>query len=116
MKSLSYVFSAPVNAIHKNPVSLHQLVGHLVNSFLPLAVSKQNFFVNDIDRSFQVDADEQVLAFAVGNMMLNAIRQSRSSCVRIDVVQKYNGIQLRIRNNGICYYGNILNSLETIAA
>lgn len=116
MKSLSYVFSAPVNAIHNNPVSLHQLVDRLMCSFLPLAVSKQNFFVNDINESCHVNADKQVLAFAVGNMMLNAIRQSRSSCVRIDVVQKCNGIQLRIRNNGISYYGNILNSLETIAA
>lgn len=116
MKSLSYVFSATANVTQPNTVCLHQLVDRLMISFLPLAVSKQNFFINDIDQSFRVEGDEQVLAFAVGNMMLNAIRQSRSTCVRIDIVRKCNGIQLRIRNNGISYYGNILNSMENIAA
>ena len=118
MKSLSYVFGATeqTTIANANNVSLHHLVNRLMDSFLPLAVSKNSFFINDTDANFNVQADEQELAFLVGNMMMNAIRHSRATCVRIDVVRKYNGIQLRIRNNGAFYYSTIFNSFANVAA
>lgn len=117
MKNLSHVFGhqSTTTLAPSNGVSLHQLVDRLMDSFIPLAVSKHSFIINDIDAGFNVQADEQVLAFVVGNMMLNAIRHSRSSCIRIDVIRKYNGIQLRIRNNGACYYGTVFNTFNAAA-
>lgn len=118
MKNLSYVFGHNETTTVANPiaVSLHALVDRLMESFIPMAVSKHSFIINDIDAGFNVQADEQVLAFVVGNMMMNTIRHSKSSCIRIDVVRKYNGIQLRIRNNGACYYGTVFNSFANNAA
>ena len=118
MKNLSYVFGASHETTVSNDhnVSLHHLVNRLMDSFIPLAVSKHSFIINDIDAAFKVQADEQVLAFVIGNMMENAIRHSRSACVRIDVIRKYNGIQVRIRNNGACYYSTVFNSYANVAA
>lgn len=118
MKNLSYVFAAneATTISNTNNVSLHDLVDRLLNSFLPLAVSKHSFMINDIEAGFNVQGDEQELAFVIGNMIMNAIKHSKSACVRIDVVRKYNGIQLRIRNNGACYYSTIFNSYANKAA
>jgi signal transduction histidine kinase len=118
MKNLSYVFAAneatPIS--NASNVSLHDLVDRLMNSFLPLAVSKHSFMINDIEAGFNVQGDEQELAFVIGNMMMNAIKYSRSACVRIDVIRKYNGIQIRIRNNGACYYSTLFNNYANVAA
>lgn len=118
MKSLSYVFGHQSTTIvsHGNTISLHNLVDRLMNSFLPMAVEKHSFMINDIGAGFNVQADEQELAFVVGNMMMNAIKHSKSACVRIDVIRKYNGIQLRIRNNGACYYSTVFNNYANVAA
>jgi signal transduction histidine kinase len=117
MQTLSHTFGTfNETTVSPNRVSLHHLVDRLMDSFLPLAVAKHSFFINDIDAAFTIQADEQELAFVVGNMMMNAINHSRSACVRIDVVKKYNGIQLRIRNNGACYYGTVFNSFANVAA
>lgn len=118
MKSLSYVFghesTTAVSNVHN--ISLHNLVDHLMDSFLPLAVAKHSFIINDIDAGFNVEGDEQVMAYIIGNMMMNAIGHSKAACVRIDVIRKYNGIQVRIRNNGACYYSSVFNSIGQIAA
>ena len=118
MKTISFAFAAnSETTVHETGnVSLHHLVDRLMDSFLPLAVSKHSFIINDIDADFKVQADEQELAFVVGNMMISAIKHSKAACIRIDVIRKYNGIQLRIRNNGACYYSTVFNSFANVAA
>ena len=77
MKSLSHVFGHNETATTPNTtistVSLHQLVDRLMVSFIPLAVAKKSFIINDIDTEFAIEADEQVLAFVVGNLLNNMI-------------------------------------------
>ncbi len=117
MKSLSYVFGATETATtvsNANNVSLHHLVDRLMDSFIPLAVSKRSFIVNDIDAGFDVQADEQVLAYVVGNMLNNVINSSKSVCIRIEAVRKENGIQLRVRNNGSFFYSTVANSFAPV--
>jgi len=113
MKSLSYVFGHPATnttVSNANQVSLHRLVDRLMLSFIPLAVSKNSFIINDIDIDFDLQADEQVLAFVIGNMMNNVISSSRSVCIRVEAVRKEHGIQVRVRNNGSYFYSIIANS------
>jgi signal transduction histidine kinase len=109
MKTLSHVFGTTheTTVTDTENVSLHHLVDRLMVSFIPLAVSKHSFIINDIDARLNVQADEQVLAFIVGNMMINVINSSRSACIRIEAIKKPNGIQLRISNNGTRYYSTI---------
>jgi signal transduction histidine kinase len=117
MKSLSHVFGTiqETTVTNNDHVSLHHLVDRLMDSFIPLAVSKHSFIINDIDTGLKVQADEQVLAFLVGNMMINVINSSRSACVRIEAIKKPNGIQLRISNNGQRYYSTIFNTFGLAA-
>ena len=116
MKSLSYVFgpneTTTVSTI--NNISLHNLVDRLMNSFLPLAVAKHSFIINDIDHEFSVEADEQVLAFVVGSFMTNLINSSKSVCIRVQAKRTENGIQLRVSNNGTFFYSTVANSFAPV--
>src|SRR5688572_5363282 len=116
MKSLSYVFGHNETATVSNTssVSLHHLVDRLMDSFIPLAVAKRSFIINDIDVEFNVQADEQMLAFVVGNLLSNVINSSKSVCIRIEAVRKENGVQLRVRNNGTFFYSSVAHSFAPV--
>jgi K+-sensing histidine kinase KdpD len=119
MKSLSLTLDAP-SAITTNStstaVSLHQLVDQLMASFIPLAVTQKSFIINDVDETFQLQANEQVLAFIVGNLLTNAISSSQSVCIRIEALKKPEGIQIRVRNNGAHYYSMVSNGFSQVVA
>src|SRR6185503_17433791 len=101
MKSLSFTLPATANqTCTSTTVSLHKLVDQLMNSFVPLAVDQHSFIINDVAETFQLNADEQVLAFVVGNLLNNAINSSHSVCIRVEAVKQPEGIQIRVRNNG----------------
>lgn len=116
MKSLSYVFGCneTTTVSHVNNISLHTLVDRLMDSFLPLAVAKRSFIINDIDAAFNVEADEQVLAFVVGSLMTNMINSSKSVCIRVQARKTEKGIQLRVSNDGAFFYSTIANSFAPV--
>lgn len=117
MKNLAYTFGpreTTTTVSTANEISLHNLVDRLMNSFIPLAVSKHSFIINDIDANFNMEADEQVLAFVVGNLLGNVINSSKNVCIRIEAVRKENGIQLRVRNNGAFFYSSVANSFAPV--
>lgn len=118
MKSLSFAFHATPAIAHTSTsttaVSLHKLVDRLMNSFIPAAVSKNSFIINDVDENFQLHADEQVLAFVVGNLLHNAISSSKSVCIRVEAVKKTDGIHIRVRNNGSYFYSTVSNGFSQV--
>src|SRR5690242_5182068 len=118
MKSLSI-------ALHPTPatatsmatttsVSLYTLVDQLMNSFIPLAVAQKSFIINDIDKAFRLQADEQVLAFVVGNLLNNAISSSKNVCIRVEAVKTSRGIQISVRNNGAYFYSTVAHGFSHI--
>ncbi|THU35827.1 HAMP domain-containing histidine kinase [Niastella caeni] len=120
MKSLSFTLNTAAPAIATSTstatVSLHQLVDQLMDSFIPLAVNQKSFIINDVDKSFQLHADEQVLAFVVGNLLNNAITSSQSVCIRIEAVRKPEGIQIMVRNNGSHFYSTVAHGFSQVVA
>ena len=116
MKNLSYVFGYSETSFvpNSNEVSLHNLVDRLMDSFLPLAVAKRSFIINDIDPSLNMTADEQVLAFVVGSLMSNVINSSKSVCIRMEAVRTEKGVQLRVRNNGSFFYSTVAHSFAPV--
>lgn len=116
MKSLSYVFgyNETTTVSNANTISLHNLVDRLMDSFLPLAVAKHSFIINDIDAEFNVEADEQVLAFVVGSLMSNMINSSKSVCIRVQAGKTEKGIQLRVSNDGAFFYSSVANSFAPV--
>jgi signal transduction histidine kinase len=119
MKSLSvpqFATSTFTQTTTANSVPLHQLVNRLMNSFVPLAVNQHSFIINDVDKSFQLHADEQVLAYIVGNLINNAIAGSHGACIRVEAVKKPEGVQIRVKNNGANFYSTIANGFSQIVA
>jgi signal transduction histidine kinase len=120
MKSLSIAqHPAPVftQTSTSTAVPLHKLVDQLMNSFVPLAVTQHSFIINNVDENFQLNADEQVLAFIVGNLLNNAIVSSHNACVRVEAVKKPQGVQIIVRNNGAnIFYSTVTHGFSQVVA
>ncbi|OQP59473.1 hypothetical protein A3860_37635 [Niastella vici] len=119
MKSLSITLPATPTIAPTgttNNVSLYQLVDQLMNSFIPLAVNQHSFIINDVKETFQLHADEQVLAFVIGNLLNNAINCSHNACIRIEAESKPEGVQIRVRNNASNYYSTIAHGFSEVVA
>lgn len=119
MSSLSFTLN-PTPVVTEPPttsaVSLHKLVDQLMLSFIPLAVNKKSFIVNDVNEAFQLDADEQVLAFIIGNLLSNAISSSNNVCIRIEAVKQPKGVQIRVKNNGANFYSTVAHGFSQVLA
>ena len=122
MKSLSIaqhpapVFTQTSTSTSATPVPLHKLVDQLMQSFIPLAVNQHSFIINSVDENFQLNADEQVLAFIVGNLLNNAIVSSHDACVRVEAVKKPQGVQIIVRNNGANFYSTVAHGFSQVVA
>jgi C4-dicarboxylate-specific signal transduction histidine kinase len=120
MKSLSLTLPATPAfsqiSTTSTSVSLHQLVDRLMDSFIPLAATQKSFIINDVDKAFQLQANEQVLAFIVGNLLNNAIACSQSACIRIEAVKQPDGVLIRVRNNGTHFYSTVAHGFSDVVA
>ena len=119
MKSLSIAqHPAPVftQSSTATSVPLHKMVDQLMNSFVPLAVTQHSFIINNVDESFQLNADEQILAFVVGNLLNNAIVSTHNACVRIEAIKKPQGVQIIVRNNGANFYSTVAHGFSQVVA
>ncbi|MBO9203527.1 MULTISPECIES: sensor histidine kinase [Niastella] len=97
-------------------VPLHKLVDQLMNSFVPLAATQRSFIINNVEENFQLNADEQVLAFIVGNLINNAIASSNGACIRVEAVKKPQGVQIIVRNNGSNFYSTVAHGFSQVVA
>lgn len=121
MKSLSFTLpatqtSTSIQSSTSTTVSLHKLIDQLMNSFIPLAVTQKSFIINDVDEAFKLNADEQVLAFIVSNLLNNAIISSQSVCIRIEALKQPEGILIRVRNNGSHFYSTVAHGFSQVVA
>lgn len=119
MKNLSYSFghrgaTTIVNASGTKYICLHNLVDRLMESHNAAAVARKSFIVNDIDPSFEIASDEQVLAYVMSNLLNNMINSSKDVCIRVEAIRAENGIHLRVRNNAAYYYSTVAYSFAPI--
>lgn len=98
----------------KNQFALKQLVGHVAQSILPSAVSRNSFFVNDIAADLQVSADRDVLASVLSNLLQTAVAQTESDCIRISAYEQQQQVFLQVNENGRCYNADIFNKMEQL--
>ena len=102
--------SNQINSVTPDAISLRQLVSRLLNSFIPMAVTNSSLIVNDVRADVQVKADEQTLAFVVGNLLTNAINSSKSVCIRVEAVKHSHGTEIRVRHNGASFHSTVAHS------
>ena len=91
--------------------SLYELVKKLQISLLPQAAGKKSFIVNDVAKSVILPAEENTLAYIIGNLLSNAIYRTSDCCIRVETEFIAGQHQVRIRNNGAFAYSSYMHSL-----
>ena len=91
--------------------SLHELVKKLQTGLLPQATGKKSFIVNDVAKSVMVNAEENALAYIIGNLLSNAIYRTSDCCIRVETECVAGQHLIRIRNNGAFAYSSYMHSL-----
>jgi signal transduction histidine kinase len=87
-------------------ISLNRLVNQLMTGLIPLAVNKKSFIINDVDQSMELEADIDVLAYVVGNLITNAVNSTQNSCIRVEAIVEGASVQIRVRNNSTHFYSS----------
>lgn len=90
---------------------LYDLVNRLQISLMPQATCKKSFIINDVDRSVTIAAEENSLAYIIGNLLSNAIYRTSGCCIRVETECIAGQHQIRIRNNGAFAYSSYMHSL-----
>ena len=96
------------------PVPLHRLIDRLMVGLLPLVTGKKSFVINDVDHSFRIHADEDVLAYVLGNLLSGAINGTANVCIRVEAVCNDDGVQIRVRNNGTYFYSTVSHGFSHV--
>lgn len=110
MKSLMpFPLASSAQTVLTEPVPLHRLIDQLMVGLLPLVTGKKSFVINDIDHAFCVHADEDVLAFVLGNLLSGAINGTENVCIRVEADSNAEGVQIRVRNNGTNFHSTVSN-------
>lgn len=98
---------APTPSVLTEPVPLHRLIDQLMVGLLPLVTGRKSFIINDVDQTFQLQADEDLLAYVLGNLLSGAINGTENVCIRVEAVCNNGGVQIRVRNNGSYFYSTV---------
>jgi C4-dicarboxylate-specific signal transduction histidine kinase len=117
MKSLMHfspVALSSTQTVLTEPVPLHRLIDQLMVGLLPLVTGKKSFVINDVEQTFRVHADENVLAYVLGNLLSGAINSTESVCIRVEAVSDHEGVQIRVRNNGTCFYSTVSHGFSHV--
>jgi C4-dicarboxylate-specific signal transduction histidine kinase len=116
MKDLTLIpFSvSSTQTVLTEPVPLHRLIDQLMVGLLPLVTGKKSFVINDVDQAFHVHADENVLAFVLGNLLSGAINGTENVCIRVEAVCNEEGVHIRVRNNGTNFYSTVSHGFSHV--
>lgn len=83
----------------ENPTCIHAIADRLVTSFLPEAVSNQNFFINDIPGHLQFRNDSQVAVSVLGGLLSAIATYAKNSCIRLTARLYGNVILIHVKNS-----------------
>ena len=116
MKSLIH-YTHPVpstQTVATEPVPLHRLIDQIMVGLLPLVTGKKSFVINDVDQTFQLQTDENLLAYVLGNLLSGAINGTENVCIRVEAVCNKEGVHIRVRNNGTYFYSTVSNGFSHV--
>ena len=90
---------------------LHQLVNDVLNSFVPFAVSRKSFVVNDVSRNMKVYADKDILALVFGNLIKTTLNHAENDCIRVSADHFSDIIFLNVKENSQRTYAAVAESV-----
>ena len=108
-------FSKPATHISANGnLQLHQMVNNLLHDLLPLAVSKRTLILNEIPGSFQLAADENMVAYVLWNLMNRVVTTTANECIYIDAEEAGNCSMIRLKNVSNYFYRSFSGDLRQV--
>ncbi len=112
-------FSTPLTAATVpnavTAISLHQLIKKLQLSLISLAANKRSFVINAIDKSINVFAEENTLAYIMGSLLSNAVNKTSDCCIRVETELTEGLLQIRILSKGKFAYSSYTHCLTSYA-
>jgi len=96
-----------------SPFLLQTLAGSIIKSLLPAAVRKNSFIINDIPKSFVIDADEQIIASLLNAFIEEGIMNSCNNCIRIGANFSGNFVVLYIKETNHSSSYNQLQNFQS---
>jgi len=99
-----------VNPTFFAKLSLHELVSELVQSLLPVTVRRSNLVLNEISRDLYIEADENMLAYVLWNLINGTVQSTYNKCIRIEATAADDRLMVRIKDVGT--YFRLMNSKD----
>ncbi|MBN9384138.1 MAG: HAMP domain-containing histidine kinase [Chitinophagaceae bacterium] len=88
-----------VQPLNSEPlVSVHQIVSKLISSLQPLAVKRNNILLNDIPRDLSVNADQNMIAYVLSELVNTAVNSTENECIHIEAVFNNEHRMLRVKD------------------
>jgi hypothetical protein len=103
-------YPAPVQDIS----TLQQLVGNLMQSFLPVASRNKNHFVNDIPDDLFIDTDQQLVASILSGMLSTIVKNAKDSCICLSAKIYGNVVLVHIKDYNNFSYSSVENNLQQL--
>jgi hypothetical protein len=98
----------------KNPSALQEIVNLVISSLKPLASTRKSRLVNDIAPGIELNADKDMLALVVSDVLTTAIRHTENDCITISAKSVCDSIFLNVKETGCRPYIAVAESMERI--
>lgn len=89
-----------VTTIIKLMNNLHQIVNHLSCTYLPSAVCKHSFFVNDVPADLAIDHNREWIASVIEELLATVTGHANKTCIRLSAKKQGHFIVFTIQELG----------------
>ena len=97
-----------------NHTDLHLLVNDVLNSILPLALSRKSFIVNDVSHNMIIYADKDILALVLGDLIKTTLAYAENDCIRVSANYFSDTVFLNVKETSQRPYAAVAESVERI--
>lgn len=111
---MTTVFKSAYPSSVESVSTLQQLVGSLMQTFVPVASRHKNHFINDIPDDLYIDADRELVASVLSGMMSAVLKNAKDSCIRLSAKLYGNVVLVHIKDYNSFNYFPIENGLHQL--
>jgi hypothetical protein len=94
----NHIFNTP--GVQAQPkTDLHKIADYIIKLMLPAAVNRGSFIINDIPGESYLEADKDLVAIVLSNLLLNTISSSSDGCIRVSSHQENGETFVTVKDN-----------------
>lgn len=94
---IKFTFGTPVKTT--GTVSLDKMISRLLYAFQPTAVRKNSFFINYVPINFIVDANKNMLAAVISELLSSVVHKTKNSCIHISAKRYSDIVLFKVRDS-----------------